>query len=497
MKKIFSLVLAVLLLFGITSSFSSCNNKGQSSSTAVTQSGGNASEVDVNIDGTGVDNTNASGSTAGNTTTSKAPGTGLTSNAAIAKITNLNGRKIKIGMSDWQGDKSFKTEMGKYLFDRITAIQNKYNCTVEVVNIPDFNPVFAAIQSGNPPFDILYANGPHQIPVYMKGKLLQPLDDLGINFSDTRFNKTVTDALTFNGKHYGLERTPQGLDKISLNWVALYNKRLITEDLNAVQDAGNWTWDKLLSVAKSVTKDTNSDGTNDIWGLADNGFFAYSGLVASNNADWIAQSGTKFTFNAGNANAMEALEFYQKLAKDGAMKPSINGEITDYKDFRNGKVGIIIDYANRLWSDSYYKGMADNYGILYMPKGPKASDYMSPNPYFFYYTIPTGVKNVTEVGAVMNELLAPLIPAAQETNIFKLQCESYSRDAKSKAVLMNLATKTKLMKFNFIGNFLQWGPDRWYGQLENITKNNASPAAAVTQNQTRYDNLIADNFNFS
>ena len=448
--------------------------------------GSDASDASTvpNSDGTSM--TSSAGTSQGGTSSSTNSGTQPIENEDNI---DLKGRNIKIGLTDWEGEKSFQTEMGRYLYTRILDIQKLYNCKITIVKIDDYNSVWAAITSGSPPVDMMFGGGPHFLATYFKSKMLQPLDGMDLDFNDKKFDPLVTTALTYQNKHYGLNSKPQGLDKIGLQWVMLYNKKIVKEDLYSIQAKGEWTWAKFKELATKYNKADHS-----VWGVADNQFQLYSALVSSNNADWISYSNGQYKFAAGSTNAMEALQFYKGLADAKILKITNDGEtFTDNKDFRNGKIAFIVDYVLRLYTPSYYQGMSDDYGILYLPKGPKASSYISPNPWFNFLCIPVGVKNPKEVAAVMNAYLDPLIPAQDEEDAFTLQCESIARDQQSLDLLKSLPSKKVIAKFHYVGQFLQWGV--WYTQLQKVLNGTLTPQNAIDENTTNYNNMIADQFN--
>ena len=412
----------------------------------------------------------------------------------ITKIKDLKGRHIKIGMSDWYGKKSFDTEMGKYIKKSMDQIAAKYNCTLEIVSIDGkMSLVLGELAYGSSPYDILQGNGPHMISPFIKKGYYLPLDGIGIDFNDAKFDKTVVDALTVRGKHYAVQRSPQGWEKIQTTYMCLYNKRLITDNLYALQDAGNWTWAEMLKIAQRI-----HNPAGNVWGIADNQCQLYNGLVYSTGGDWISNSNGNFTFTAGSEKAFKALEFYQDLAtRYNVLKftPSADqANFRENKDFREGKVGFIFDYPLRLWNEGYYKGMTDDYGVLYLPK-PSASDsYVKPDNYFFYWGIPVGTTKADEVAAVLNEFMNPLIPAKQEKTAFKLQMESISRDQQSFNTLSGLATGTVRGYDAYVGEFLHWGG--WFMKLSDVLENKLTIRKAVDENKGPYDLLLKDYFNY-
>jgi len=504
MRRTTTGIISLLLVSAMLITIPSCNAKASKNDSSNGNLSGAAFGDNIFGDDTGKANSNSTGSDVSNDSISGNPttesGTGKSSTTTSGANTgtqvienkkniNLNGRVIKIGVTDWEGDKSFQTEMGRYLLTRINDIQKLYNCKINIVKIDDYNSVWAAITSGSPPFDIMYGGGPHFLATYFKSKMLQPLDGMDLNFSDPKFDSVVTQALTNGGKHYGVIGTPQGQDKIGLQWVMLYNKKIVKDDLYTLQANGQWTWAKFKEIATKYNKADHS-----VWGVADNQHQLYSGLVLSNNDDWISYQDGQYKFTAGNANAMEALQFYKGLADAKILKITNDGEaFTDNKDFRNGKVAFLVDFVSRLYTASYYQGMSDDYGILYLPKGPKATNYVAPNPWFNFLCIPVGVKNIGELASVMNAYLEPLIPSANEQDAFTLQCESIARDEQSLALLKSLPSKKILSKIHYVGQFLEWGV--WYTQLQKVLGGTLTPQNAIDENTTNYNKMISDQFN--
>lgn len=425
-----------------------------------------------------------------------------TANAGVS--TNLNGRIIKIGMLAYD-EKSFtKSVVGQKKLKQIADIEKKYNCKIELSAITDYNALSASIVAGTPTLDIFDGGGPHLLPGYITGNLLIPLDDFGIfNFSDQKWDQSVTKALTIKGKHYGLQPIFQAFDKVQYNKVIYFNKSLLKRegiqlDLYKLQSEGNWTWAKLEEVANSVT-----DSTRGIWGIGDSAYELYTDLVVSNNDNFIKRVDDKLQFTPDSTNAMAALNFWKKLAWDDksmrVLQPGAD-RTRDVNDFWQGKVAFVADYLERIKRG--YPNMTDDFGVLFIPKGPNATDYTSAVNWFEYYSIPTGTKNPKEIATIMNEFFEPALAKAEEADTLDLQLEGYVRDQGSIDTIKQLASKSVLSEI-YSGCPIFWGVDNkpgtdgWTTYLTKIANNEITPADAVKQVKTSFNQVIADTWKYT
>ena len=506
-----SLVLTMLMLF----TFSACSGKGtkggsdSSAGENTSEDGVNNGDIDIDINGGGTDVDNPADSNTGtgsSKSTNKTSSANQTSSGSPAVISvdskgiNLNGREIKIGLLAYNKASYEKTQLGKDKMRQIAAIESAYNCKIQLVNITDYNALRASITSGTPNVDIMNGGGPHLISGYMKGSMLQPLDDFGvISFNDSRWEKSVGDALTFNGKHYGVLGALQGFEKVQYNLVMYYNKSLlkrssISDDLYALQKAGNWTWSALEGYAKQIT-----DSSKGIIGFADNQFWGYNGLVTSNGSDWILKQNGKLVFSPDNANALEALEFYKNLVDVNALRVSNpNADRTkDMTDFLNGKVGFMVDYLERIQRG--FPNMSDDFGVLYVPKGPKASDYKAQLNWFEFYSIPKGVKDSKNVAVILNEFGKPMYSADKDKQILESDSLQYVTDKGSLETIKGLASKSVLSES--MKAPLQWDIDGkensegWFAYLYKIASGQQTAALAVGEVKDNFNKVLEDTWN--
>ena len=208
--------------------------------------------------------------------------------------------------------------------------------SVDSLNYSDkLNAMFAG---GEYP-DVFYLHKQDFYKYASKNQLL-PLDsyskEADFNLSD--FYPKLVDAFTFGGTLYGIP-------KDWTSFVLYYNKDMFDAEKLAYPNE-NWTWDDFLKAAKALTKDINSDGQIDTYGI-----------VIETWADWynswIKQNGGEIFDGSGNwvfgnpkyinANA-ESIQFIADLINKHKVAPDISTSKQLGKEdmFMNGKVAMCI-----------------------------------------------------------------------------------------------------------------------------------------------------------
>lgn len=105
-----------------------------------------------------------------------------------------------------------------------------------------------------------------------------------------------------------------------------YNKRMFAElGLEPPVDPEEaWTWEKVVEVARQLTKDLDGDGTPDIWGLLIEQIdrpYQLNPLLESKGAQLMSPDGTTVDGYLNSPAAIEAMEFYGKLFNEWKITP--------------------------------------------------------------------------------------------------------------------------------------------------------------------------------
>ena len=167
-----------------------------------------------------------------------------------------------------------------------------------------------------------------------------------------------------------------------------FNKRLISEagmdaqDLYDLQENMEWTWDKFEEICAKVQRDTDSDGTIDIYALDMNDSNLYNAAVFSNGGEYVGMENGEYTYRLEDEATLAGLEWGVKMVQTYTKTQDENGEAPAwdyYKDaFINGNIVFCVEdayAAGAADSDAQWAKMADDYGFLCFPMGPNASDY--------------------------------------------------------------------------------------------------------------------------
>ncbi len=346
-----------------------------------------------------------------------------------------------------------------FAINRRNDYQSKYGIKIEYVQGGrDWVVSFAqAAFSGNPLADIFNAGGPFTIYSHyyynkLAGSILEPLSNYGeyADFSDADwFDLSSQEITTFDGSLYFSVPNIDGFDEISFSQVTFFNKSILAQhgysddDMYKMYNDGEWTWDKFEEIAVACT-----DLDNDTYGIhiGENNFLMWN-LTASNNAAILSEvqdadtGKTYYQFSGDSANALEAWDFFLKLGRQNLMF----SQCWDFEDvkFREGKVALMTTYVNRA-NKMVAEGSYPEYGIIMVPKGPRADDYVSSRNWFVPYCVFKNTSNPAGSVQVLSEYCVPRYAASSEENMasFELDATSVSCDEQSVEVLKQLKSKT-------------------------------------------------------
>lgn len=115
-----------------------------------------------------------------------------------------------------------------------------------------------------------------------------------------------------------------------------------------------------------------------------------------------------------------------------------------------------VNRANKMVAEGSYP----EYGIIMVPKGPKADDYVSIRDWFVPYCVFKGTSNPAGAVQVLSEYCVPRYAASSEENqaSFELDATSVSCDEQSVEVLKQLKSKLLPSPLSYTGTLphLMW-----------------------------------------
>ena len=202
-----------------------------------------------------------------------------------------------------------------------------------------------------------------------------------VDFKAEKWNSAERDFMTIGGKLYGMyagNSEPRG--------VLYFNKRVLNEagiDWNSIynmQKAGTWTWAAFEEMLAAITRDTDNDGVNDIYGILGSDDDLYVCATFSNGGsffDFDADGKLQPTMNSdATINALT----WGKSIQEKYWAPTPEGANWDwYKDaWKQGYCGFYMYQTYGGFNDnSEMADMADEWGCVAFPVPNEGDTYIT------------------------------------------------------------------------------------------------------------------------
>ena len=303
--------------------------------------------------------------------------------------TDANGNPYDLGgmeivIRDWwaSGERTRNNAYDEARWDYIEWAEDTYNFTIKEQAIGDWgsNPqdfIDYATTGGDENY-IFTLRQCSEIVQAMNNELMFDLSTLDcLDFSEDKWKSGVHILMQKGSAYYGMRGTdpePRGC--------LYFNKRLLEEagiapaDLYKWQESGEWTWAKFEEVCAKVQRDTNNDGSTDVYAMVQQGSEFHKAAVIANGGSFIDKTADgKFFNDLESAETIEALNWSVDMRAKYEM-PQPEGSNWDYfvAEFKGGSAAFFTDQIYRAGQD--LKGMTDEFGCVVFPKGPSASDYI-------------------------------------------------------------------------------------------------------------------------
>ena len=298
----------------------------------------------------------------------------------------------------------------------VEEIEAKYHCKLDYYTTNDYHTYTSAILttalSGNIIADAFWGHFQNIVPQWANNNLVAPIDDY-FDFSLDMWNKNETDAWTLNGKHYGIT-----------NWIdnpghmILFNKKIVSdnnitpESLYKLQADGEWTWDKLSEFAIKCTRDTDNDGETDTWGFGSYGTSPFSPepfIYSNGSSPVLLSQDLKYTYNLEDPKVVEAMEFGHKLVYQDKVCDMSSKDWGYWEAlWKRGRIAFY-EAPSWVWSPYYdvFEEAGLEYGILFIPKGPQATDYVNAQSGMAGIFMQPGVQDKEAIAALITDFEKP------------------------------------------------------------------------------------------
>lgn len=370
---------------------------------------------------------------------------------------------------------------------RIAEMEEKYNFKFEYVNVPydQYLETYTASSLAGDPFaDLTYVASVWWYPTLVVPGFLTPLSDLGVfDFNEDKWDQTIISMATYKGKVYGVGEG-RFYPANGVWWNKTIFEREGLPNLYELQKTNQWTWDKMLEIAKKATKDLDGDGVIDQWGLEGIDDAAYA-FVYSNGGEFVrmGEDGRPI-FALGEPKALEALQFYQDLINvHKVFEFPPDGAAWDYpvQQFQDGKAAMLIfDFWK---SEDFQSNMQDDYGFALFPIGPQGEGYVSIATATNMVCIPAATKNPQDVAVIYDERTDPFPEdLADPDKRWDRWNEGYLnnlRDVESLETILRIQDEN-LTRFTLHRNFRELEVMSW-SFMRQISSGNQTPAVAINE----------------
>lgn len=305
---------------------------------------------------------------------------------------DLDGRVIRIA-NHWDMTPLGGTELRDIIVDRHAYIEEKYNITIEYVEVTfdeKINTLTSSILA-NDPFADLVSVGSGDVTALMKEDYIIPFSDF-VDMNNLQIPDSVVDLGMFGEDYLMIGH------QMNQSGGLFYNKDMFEQaglpDPYELQEAGEWTWDAFLEAAIELT-------SGDQFGLSGDPNLFTNYFIASNDENIFNTETLEVTIDS--PKAVEALDFMAALYNEHrVVKPNEGDNWENPRQyFTEGLVGMTQGWA---WE---MEGRADTpfeWGYVFWPKGPQANEHYVPVDSYEGLVMPVGVEDPEIVYQIWEDL---------------------------------------------------------------------------------------------
>ena len=218
----------------------------------------------------------------------------------------------------------------------------------------------------------------------------QPMaNDLFESWSDTdlidltaeKWNTSTSNFMTKGGKVYGVATgNSEPRQCLYFNKRVLEEAGIAWETIYDMQAEGTWTWEAFEEMLKQINKDTDNDGILDIYGMTGNNSDFYMMGVVSNGGEFFRfNDAGELEIAVNSDEALEGLAWTKDIWANYAYQQPADGSWDYFKEaWKQGFCGFYMYQTYGGFNDnSEMADMADEWGCVAFPIGPKGETYVN------------------------------------------------------------------------------------------------------------------------
>ncbi|MDD6263255.1 MAG: ABC transporter substrate-binding protein [Clostridiales bacterium] len=362
-------------------------------------------------------NTDPEDTTSGDNTTGEA-----TTTADTGDVTTDNPAKTYDGYQfTINSDKFFPryTETGEFqsetdanLADELLALEEALDVEFVLSKIESDDllaTLTTATMGGQMLTDVIYAHQEVFMPAAKAGYLYavdgSELTAAGLDYADSTrwYQPTVTEVNVF-GHYWGLDVASEYVSARTGYFVS-FNHELVksagVDNLYQLVRDKQWNWETYLDIAKKVTKDTDGDGNFDYFGT---GATAWGNEAVCNGVNYIQPDETgKWVVSIDTPAGVDALQFLYDM-NYGTNTRCDEGSGTCRQMFADGFIAFNWCNMGHIQStNEIIRNSNHPYGIVPMPLGPAATEYVSSHDDLQLLIIQTSNKELDRTVDILNQ----------------------------------------------------------------------------------------------
>ena len=227
----------------------------------------------------------------------------------------------------------------------------------------------------------MYIIEPGKVPGLVSNGIAAPINGKYVDLAADKWNDAEMEYMTVGGQLYGLyagNSEPRGC--------LFFNKRVLEEagiDWNTIYDLqaeGNWTWDAFEGMLKQITRDTDNDGVNDIYGILGSGDDMYVCAIFGNEGCFFDFDENGKLYPAMNSEETLTALNWGKQIQANYWAPTPEGANWDwYKDaWKQGFCGFYMYQTYGGFNpNSEMADMADEWGCVAFPVREAGMPYVT------------------------------------------------------------------------------------------------------------------------
>ena len=201
---------------------------------------------------------------------------------------DMGGKKFNIITAGWYGYRPLEIDdlapeeitgdaLDDAAYNRKIKIEDMYNCQIAHIQESDHvkavDNIRKSVMAQDEAYDVAFVRGLNISSLISSGCLLDLSFLPHADFEKPWWRKSVYDSLVLNGRRFAASGN-MSIGEMKAVFLVCFDKQLIQdnglESPYALVKSGDWTFEKMCVMAKSVTRDLDGDGKmggDDQWGI--------------------------------------------------------------------------------------------------------------------------------------------------------------------------------------------------------------------------------------